>query len=88
MKNNLSNELSYETKELREDILGVKQYFDEQKDHVTQFETTINFLKRQAKMQKKEVEDANLGFRKELEGYRLEILKNDSQCEDFAVKMG
>ena len=29
MKNSLNNEISYETKELREEILGVKQYFDE-----------------------------------------------------------
>lgn len=49
IKSSVSEQIQNETVDLKEEILNVKKYFDEQKDHVTQFDSTINFLKREVK---------------------------------------
>jgi len=50
---------------------------------VTQFDSTIQFLKKQAKKQKKDSEDADLELKKELEGYRLDILRAERAYDSF-----
>ena len=41
LKLEISKEIKGETTNLRDDILKVKTYFDEQKDYVTQFDSTL-----------------------------------------------
>jgi len=81
LKTSMSTQLQAETKDLKAEILAVKQYFDEQKDYVTQFDSTIAFLKKQSKTQKKAIEDNHLALQKELETYRLNILRADKSYD-------
>lgn len=67
--------------------MEVKNYVDSQKDTVTQFETSINFLKKQAKLQKKELEESNLQFKKDLETYRLENLRKEKDTTNFSQQI-
>lgn len=41
----LSNLVKDETKDLKQQILMVKKYFDDNKDHVTQFDSSLSFIK-------------------------------------------
>ena len=84
MKKNINAQIQDETHVLKDEILKVKQYFDEQKDHVTQFDSTIAFLKTQSKKQKKSIEDNHLSLQKDLEQYRLNILKEGKQFDKQA----
>ena len=83
LKADMSAEVQRETSDLKDEILGVKKYFDEQKDHVTQFDSTIQFLKKQTKKQKASLEESHLALKKELEGYRLDILRAERAYDSF-----
>ena len=49
----LSNQVKSETSELREQIIGLKAYFDEQKDVVIKNDEIVKTLQKQIKQQKR-----------------------------------
>jgi len=83
LKAAMSADIQRECAELREEVLAVKKHFDEQRDHVTQFDSTVQYLKKQAKKQKKDTEESHLELKKELEGYRLEMLRAERAYDAF-----
>lgn len=83
MKNDVNQQIKDEFQELKNEIVEVKMFFEKQKDHVTQFDSTIQFLKKQSKVLKKELEDMNLSLSKEIENYRLDILRTEKAYNQF-----
>lgn len=88
LKSVMSSEIQRETGDLKDEILAVKKHFDEQKDHVTQFDSTVVYLKKQAKKQKKDLEESHLELKTELEGYRLDILRAERAYDSFNGQIG
>ena len=72
---------------LKQEILGVKHHFDGERGSVLKFESTISFLKNECKKLKRISEESYLSLRKELELYRLDILKSEKAFTTYYDKL-
>ena len=60
MRKKLAEQMVSEIAGLKAEILGVKRHFDEEKDNVTRFESTIKFLVNETKRNKKISDDGHM----------------------------
>ena len=54
-------------------MLETKQYFEDQKDHVTQFDSTVQHLQRENLKRKAEIDGQFSQLSNQLDKYQLEI---------------
>jgi len=81
-KKELSDQIQKESKDLHEQILETKQYFEEQKDYVTQFDSNIKFLQAQNVRRKNEIDSNMTTLTTQLDKYQLDIQRSERAYDD------
>ena len=72
-KRDLAENIQNESKYLQDMLVAARQNFDESKDHVTQYDTTIKHLQSEMLKRKVEIDSHHTEFSSKLDKYHIDI---------------
>lgn len=75
IREDTSQEILEESTLLKTELLDLKKFFEQQKEFVTQYSSTIDFLRAKLKDQKIETDGYYNELTRKIEDYKLDILK-------------